>query len=151
MNAPNFTHTMAKSKKDASCNPRRAQEVVERVDRQRADAEDEARRGRDKIRKLTEARSVELAMEEGRRLGYEEGMRQGRLMMQARDSELKQPTCYPRRTSVRTARDDNDNNNNYNNNNDDDDDQVTYFSYPQEDWQSTESFQSFSEPSTSVR
>ena len=79
-------------------------------------------------------------MEEGRRLGYEEGMRQGRLMMQARDSELSQPTRHSRKSSVRTARDD-----------DDDDDQVTYFSYTQEEWQSTESFRSSSEPSTTVR
>ena len=81
-------------------------------------------------------------MEEGRRLGYEEGMRQGRLMMEARDSELNQPTRYSRRTSVRTGRDEDD---------DDDDDQVTYFSYTQEEWQSPESFRSSSEPSTSVR
>jgi hypothetical protein len=121
---------------------RRAQEIVDKVDRQRADAEDEARRGRDKIRKLTEARSIELATEEGRRRGYDEGMRQGRLMMQARDSELNQPRRYFRRTSVRSARDDDDG---------DDDDQVTYFSYTQEEWQSTESFRSSSEPSTSVR
>lgn len=119
---------------------RRAQEIVDRVDRQRADAEDEARRGRDKIRKLTEARSVELAMEEGRRRGYEEGMRQGHMMMQARDSELNHPTRYSRRTSVRTGRDE-----------DDDDDQVTYFSYTQEEWQSADSFRSSSEPATSVR
>lgn len=91
---------------------------------------------------MTEVRSIELAMEEGRRLGYEEGMRQGRLMMQARDSELNQPTRYSRRTSARSARDDDD---------DDDDDQVTYFSYTQEEWKSTESFLSPSEPSTSVR
>ena len=68
-------------------------------------------------------------------------MRQGRLMMQARDSELKQPTRYSQRTLVRTARDDSD----------DDDDQMAYFSYTQEEWQSTESSQSSSEPSTSVR
>ena len=79
-------------------------------------------------------------MEEGRRLGYEEGMRQGRLMMQARDSEFNQPTRYSRRSSIRTTRD-----------GDDDDDQVTYFSYPQEEWQSTGSFRSSSEPSISVR
>ena len=78
-------------------------------------------------------------MEEGRRLGYEEGMRQGRLMMQARDSESNQPRRYSRRSSVRTARDD------------DDDDRVIYFSYTQEELQSTESFRSSSEPSTSVR
>ena len=68
-------------------------------------------------------------------------MRQGRLKMQARDGELNRSTRYSRRTSVCTARD----------NSDDDDDQVAYFSYTQEEWQSTESFQSSSEPSTSVR
>ena len=73
-------------------------------------------------------------MEEGRRLGYEEGIRQGRLMMQAGDSESNQPTRYSRRTSFRSTRDD-----------DVDDDQVSYFSY-QNDRQSTES-----SPSTSVR
>ena len=77
-------------------------------------------------------------MEEGRRLGYEEGMRQGRLKMQAR--ELNRPSRYSGRNSVRTARDDDDD---Y-----DYDDQVTYFSYTQEEWQSTESFQPYSEPST---
>ena len=90
---------------------------------------------------MTEARSIELAMEEGRQRGYDEGMRQGRLMMQARESELlSQPRRYFRRTSVRSARDD-----------DDDDDQVTYFSYTQEEYQSTESFRSSSESSTSVQ
>ena len=112
---------------------RRDQEIVDKVDRQRADAEDEAHRGREKIRKLTETRSIELAMEEGRRLGYEEGMRLGRVKMQPK--ELNQPSRYSGRNSVRTARHD-------------DDDQVTYFSYTQEEWQSTESFQPYSEPST---
>lgn len=109
----------------------RAQEIVDKIDRQRVDAEDEARRGREKIRKLTEARSVELAMEEGRRLGYEEGMRQGRLMMQARDNELYQPRRSYRRSSFRSTRED--------------DDDVSYFSYTQQEQQSTESL------STSVR
>jgi len=108
---------------------RRAQEIVDKVDQQRADAEDEARRGREKVRKLTEARAVELAMEEGRRLGYEEGMRQGRLMMQARDSNKNQPRRYYRRTSFRSAHED-------------DDDQVSYFSYAQEEQHSTESSRS---------
>ena len=111
---------------------------MDKVDRQRADAEDEARRGRDKVRKLTEARSIELAMEEGRRLGYEEGMRQGRLMMQARNNDINRPARYYRRTSFRSARDD-------------DDDQVSYFSYTQEERHSTESSRSSTNHSTSVR
>ena len=61
-------------------------------------------------------------------------------MMQARYSESNQPTRYSQRSSARSTRDD-----------DDIDDQVTYFSYNQEEWQSTESFQSLSEPSISVR
>ena len=111
---------------------------MDKVDRQRADAEDEARRGRDKVRKLTEARSIELAMEEGRRLGYEKGMRQGRLMMQARNNDINRPARYYRRTSFRSAHDD-------------DDDQVSYFSYTQEERHSTESSRSSTNNSTSVR
>jgi hypothetical protein len=78
-------------------------------------------------------------MEEGRRLGYEEGVRQGHLMMQARDNELNQPTRYYRRTSFRSTRDE-------------DDDQVSYLSYMhQEERQSTESSRSPTNASTSVR
>ncbi|KAF8801091.1 hypothetical protein BYT27DRAFT_7262318 [Phlegmacium glaucopus] len=117
---------------------RRAQEIVDKVDQQRADAEDEARRGREKVRKLTEARAVELAMEEGRRLGYEEGVRQGRLMMQARDNDRNQPRRHYRRASSRSVRDD-------------DGDQVSYFSYTQEERHSTETFRSPTNPSTPRR
>ncbi|KAF5323243.1 hypothetical protein D9619_013506 [Psilocybe cf. subviscida] len=60
----------------------RAQEIVDRVDRQRANAEDEIQRLTSKLRKLQEERAVAHALEEGRRLGYEEGLRQGRVAMQ---------------------------------------------------------------------
>jgi flagellar biosynthesis/type III secretory pathway protein FliH len=113
-----------------------AQGIIDKVDQQQADAEDEARRGREKVRNLTEERVVALAMEEGRRMGYEEGMRQSRLMMQARDND--EPSHYYRRTSFRSTRDDNDN-------------EVSYFSYRQEERHSTESSRSPTNPSTSVR
>ena len=73
-------------------------------------------------------------MEEGRRLGYEEGMRQGRLMTH---NEVNQPSRRYRRTSLRSARDD--------------DDQVSYFSYTQEERHSAESSRSPSTRSTSIR
>lgn len=60
----------------------RAQEIVERVDRQRVEAEEAALRAREKHRKLAEARAVDVAMEEGRRMGYEEGLKQGRMLAQ---------------------------------------------------------------------
>jgi flagellar biosynthesis/type III secretory pathway protein FliH len=58
----------------------RAQEVVERIDRQRVEAEESAVRAREKSRKLAEARAVDRALEEGRRLGFEEGLNQGRMI-----------------------------------------------------------------------
>ncbi|KAF9522961.1 hypothetical protein CPB83DRAFT_70442 [Crepidotus variabilis] len=58
----------------------RAQEVVDRVDRQRAEAEEAAARARERNRKLVEARAVDIAMEEGRRVGFEEGLKQGRIL-----------------------------------------------------------------------
>ncbi|KAJ3500998.1 hypothetical protein NLJ89_g9539 [Agrocybe chaxingu] len=63
----------------------RAQEVVDRLERQRVEAENEAVRARQSHRKIQEARAVELAMEEGRRLGYEEGVQQGRNLNQLYD------------------------------------------------------------------
>lgn len=60
----------------------RAQETVERVDRQRVEAEEAAVKAREKSRKLVEARAVDLAMEEGRRLGFEEGLKRGRALNQ---------------------------------------------------------------------
>jgi len=114
-----------------------AQGIVDKVDQQleQADTKDKARRGREKVRNLTEERVVASAMEEGRRMGYEEGMRQSRLMMQARDNN--EPSHYYRRTSFRSTRDDND-------------DEVSYFSYRQEERHSTESSRLPTNPSTSV-
>ncbi|CAA7261091.1 unnamed protein product [Cyclocybe aegerita] len=63
----------------------RAQEVVDRLERQRVEAEEEAVRARQNHRKIQEVRAVELAMEEGRRLGYEEGIQQGRNLNQLYD------------------------------------------------------------------
>ncbi|KAF8166495.1 hypothetical protein BJ912DRAFT_1067880 [Pholiota molesta] len=58
----------------------RAQEVVDKVERQRADLEEELLRTKDKMRKLARDLAVEHALEEGRRLGFEEGLRQGRAL-----------------------------------------------------------------------
>jgi hypothetical protein len=62
------------------------------------EAEDEAVRSRDKIRQLMQSRAVEQAMEEGRRLGFEEGLKQGRSIHPA-------PEDPPRRRSARTEAD----------------------------------------------
>ena len=78
-------------------------------------------------------------MEEGRRVGYEEGTRQGRLMMHARDHDINQGRRYHRRPSLRSARDD------------DNDDQVSYFSYTQDEQDYPESFRSATPRSTSAR
>ncbi|KAF8872611.1 hypothetical protein CPB84DRAFT_1799127, partial [Gymnopilus junonius] len=56
----------------------KAQEIVDKLERQRAAAEEEAARSRDKVHKLSEARAVEHAMQEARWLGFEEGLKQGR-------------------------------------------------------------------------
>ncbi|KIK34123.1 hypothetical protein CY34DRAFT_813118 [Suillus luteus UH-Slu-Lm8-n1] len=56
----------------------RAQDVLGVIEAQRDDAEAAAADARSKARRLNEERLVELAREEGRRLGYEEGIRRGR-------------------------------------------------------------------------
>ncbi|KXN87053.1 hypothetical protein AN958_09399 [Leucoagaricus sp. SymC.cos] len=56
----------------------RAQTVVDHVDRARADAEERAHRYRQRVRELVEERSVQVAMDEGRRRGFEEGLEAGR-------------------------------------------------------------------------
>ncbi|KAF8870425.1 hypothetical protein CPB84DRAFT_1754459 [Gymnopilus junonius] len=56
----------------------KAQETVDKLERQRVAAEEEAARSRDKVHKLSEARAVEHAMQEARWLGFEEGLKQGR-------------------------------------------------------------------------
>ncbi|KAG0700950.1 hypothetical protein DFH29DRAFT_929476 [Suillus ampliporus] len=53
----------------------RAQDVLGVIEAQRDDAEAAAADARSKARRLTEERLIELAREEGRRLGYEEGIR----------------------------------------------------------------------------
>ncbi|PPQ84764.1 hypothetical protein CVT24_002909, partial [Panaeolus cyanescens] len=65
---------------EAQAEINRAQNVVAQIDKQRIDAEDEARRLREKLRKLYEERAVENARDEGRRAGFEEGLRQGRML-----------------------------------------------------------------------
>lgn len=56
----------------------RAQDILGVIEAQRDDAEAAAADARSKARKLNEERLIELAREEGRRLGYEEGIRRGR-------------------------------------------------------------------------
>ncbi|KAF9043890.1 hypothetical protein BJ165DRAFT_1370778, partial [Panaeolus papilionaceus] len=58
----------------------RAQNVVKQIDQQRLDAENEAKRLRDKLRKVYEERAVENARDEGRKAGFEEGLRHGRVL-----------------------------------------------------------------------
>ncbi|KAG2137083.1 hypothetical protein DEU56DRAFT_355139 [Suillus clintonianus] len=58
----------------------RAQDVLGVIEAQRDDAEAAAAEARSKARRLNEERLIDLAREEGRRLGYEEGIRRGRNM-----------------------------------------------------------------------
>lgn len=58
----------------------RAQEVLGVIEAQRDEAETAAADARSKARRLNEERLIEVAREEGRRLGYEEGIRRGRNM-----------------------------------------------------------------------
>ena len=81
----------------------RAQDVVNKLERQRVEAEDEAVRSRDKIRQLMQSRAVEQAMEEGRRLGFEEGLKQGRSIHPA--PQDPPPKSQERRRSDRTEAD----------------------------------------------
>ncbi|KAF9474362.1 hypothetical protein BDN70DRAFT_936725 [Pholiota conissans] len=57
----------------------RAQEIVDKVDRQRVEAEEELIRMKERFRRLSRDVAVEHAMEEGRRLGFEEGLKHGRV------------------------------------------------------------------------
>ncbi|KAI6043725.1 hypothetical protein EDC04DRAFT_2649824 [Pisolithus marmoratus] len=56
----------------------RAQEIVHTVEAQRDEAEVVAASARTKARQLRQERLIDLAREEGRRLGFEEGIRRGR-------------------------------------------------------------------------
>lgn len=58
----------------------RAQDVLKAIEAQRDEAEEAAIAARSKARRLNEERLIELAREEGRRLGFEEGVRRGRRM-----------------------------------------------------------------------
>ena len=75
--------------------------MVNKLERQRVDAEDEAVRSRDKLRELKQSRAVEQAMEEGRRLGFEEGLKQGRFIHP--DAEAAPPKSRERRLSANKA------------------------------------------------
>jgi hypothetical protein len=58
----------------------KAQDLINQIEAQRREAEDAAARARTTARKLKEQNLVMLAKEEGRRLGYREGLARGRRM-----------------------------------------------------------------------
>ncbi|KAH7887257.1 hypothetical protein F5I97DRAFT_1858886 [Phlebopus sp. FC_14] len=58
----------------------RAQDVLKAIEAQRDEAETVAAKARSKARQLNEERMIQLARDEGRRLGFEEGVRRGRKM-----------------------------------------------------------------------
>jgi hypothetical protein len=60
----------------------RAQEIVKNVEDQRDDAEESAWKAKEMARKLNEERLMRIARDEGRRLGYAEGVRRGRALAQ---------------------------------------------------------------------
>ena len=58
----------------------RAQEIVDRLEQDKLDAEAEAARARTLARKLREEKVIAKAREEGRRQGFQEGLDRGREM-----------------------------------------------------------------------
>lgn len=78
------------------------------------EAEESAVRAREKSRKLAEARAIDLAMEEGRRIGFEEGLNQGRMighvegehreLQRSRKDSSESSETIPSRKSRSTAR-----------------------------------------------
>jgi hypothetical protein len=56
----------------------RAQEIVDRVGREREDAAEEAARARGRVRKMKDEANVSRAREEGRKRGFKEGLEWGR-------------------------------------------------------------------------
>jgi len=58
----------------------RAQEIIRVIDRQRYDAEKEAVEARTTARTLNQQIMVQAAMEEGRKIGLEEGLKRGRAL-----------------------------------------------------------------------
>ncbi|EDR02470.1 uncharacterized protein LACBIDRAFT_295432 [Laccaria bicolor S238N-H82] len=69
----------------------RAKEVVHAVENERDDAERAAVKARRVARELKERTVVQLAREEGRRAGFEEGIRQGRLLATVEIVEQAKP------------------------------------------------------------
>ena len=69
----------------------RAKEVVHAVENERDDAERAAVKARKVARELKERTVVQLAREEGRRAGFEEGIRQGRLLATVEIVEQAKP------------------------------------------------------------
>ncbi|KAI6166453.1 hypothetical protein EDD17DRAFT_1548545 [Pisolithus thermaeus] len=66
----------------------RAQEIVHTVEAQRDEAEVVAASARTKARQLRQERLIDLAREEGRRLGFEEGIRRGRRIRYREDRAM---------------------------------------------------------------
>lgn len=66
----------------------RAQDIVRTVEAQRDEAEDVAASARTKARQLRQERLIDLAREEGRRLGFEEGIRRGRKLRYREDRAM---------------------------------------------------------------
>lgn len=85
---------------------------LKRVDEERIAAEDEARRTKDKLRKVLAERAVDHAKEQGRRMGFEEGLRQGRALFeveQAFNDALAPPhdlapVMHPKKDITKKAR-----------------------------------------------
>ena len=76
----------------------RAQEIVDRLEQDKLDAEAEAARARTLARKLREEKVIAKAREEGRRQGFQEGLNRGREMTyyEARAAGIG-PRSEPRR------------------------------------------------------
>ncbi|KAI5982039.1 hypothetical protein EDD15DRAFT_2327426 [Pisolithus albus] len=66
----------------------RAQDIVRTVEAQRDEAEVIAASARTKARQLRQERLIDLAREEGRRLGFEEGIRRGRKLKYREDRAM---------------------------------------------------------------
>ncbi|KAF5349715.1 hypothetical protein D9756_008776 [Leucocoprinus leucothites] len=74
----------------------RAQTVVDQVDRARVDAEERAHRYRQQLRQLLEERSVQDAIDQGRRIGFQEGLELGRRsLMPLRRTSAPAPISAP--------------------------------------------------------
>ncbi len=65
------------------------------MERQRVEAQDELSRNREKLRRLSQTLAVEHALEDGRRAGFEEGLKQGRVYQQATSASWMICTMYP--------------------------------------------------------